>query len=192
MGTPKQVARGLADGGSRRELRTSALAERCESGKPDHLHRRRGRLSGQTARSAAAYGFPNPASGDASSAEACRTSRHREFTDLHVLLNGPSADRLRVVALYIEDPRFATSSGLHIGSSLRDLRATYGSRLSVFNPGWTATYRVDGHRVPALYQKVAVVTWNDRGITLYLDARDRVRVIKVSTTDVLGDDEGCG
>jgi hypothetical protein len=81
---------------------------------------------------------------------------------------------------------------MKVGTTLSQLRAQYGSKLGVYTPDWDANYTIDGHPVSALYSKVAVVTnSNTWGITFELDSNDKVRTIKISKVDWLGDDEGC-
>lgn len=146
---------------------------------------------GQLATNAAKFGFPIPAGGDTFPTTICRTSRHTTYPDVSVIMDGASATKLIVAAMYISDPAFATSSGMRVGVTETQLRNNYGSALKVFRQNWEGDYQISGHPVGAYYHDVAVILHEDRGITFYLDSDHKVTEIKVSKVDWLGDDEGC-
>ena len=146
---------------------------------------------GQLATNAATFGFPVPKYGDIDYNTMCRTSAHTIYPDVSVIMDGPSKSELRIAAMYIRDPAFATSSGMRVGVTETQLRNNYGSALKVFRMNWEGGYQIAGHPVGAYYHDVAVILHEDRGITFYLDSDHKVTEIKVSKVDWLGDDEGC-
>lgn len=136
-------------------------------------------------------GFDVPAEGDIDRESACRSARHRIYDGIHLLIGGASFEESKVSAVYFTDQSFTTSSGMRVGSSLADLQNQYGDRLGVFRLGEAQEATIDGHPVAVAYTDLAVVLDRSTGMTFYLDEEDRVREIKISDFDFLGDDEGC-
>jgi hypothetical protein len=92
-----------------------------------------------------------------------------------------------VRSIEVRNSRYRTASGVGIGTSLASLQRIYGKELVVD--------RLDELQEPtdglvASYDDVAAVRQGDRALTFVL-RHDRVIVVKVSTAEFWGDDEGC-
>jgi hypothetical protein len=105
---------------------------------------------------------------------------------------------LRIDAVYTYDPRFRTAEGLGVGSTISELRATYGDRLREAKPEFLPDGRPAISDPPyAHYAPIASVFEGDHAITFWLSGLDGapggevVSAVKVSHLDFAGDDEGC-
>lgn len=105
---------------------------------------------------------------------------------------------LRVDAVYTYDPRYRTTEGMGVGSTIDELRATYGERLKEAAPAFLPDGRPAISDPPyAHYGPLASVFDGDRAITFWLGGRagtgvgQIVSAVKVSHLDFAGDDEGC-
>jgi hypothetical protein len=99
----------------------------------------------------------------------------------------------RVDAVYTADAGIRTAEGLGVGSTIDEVRGTYGDRLIERRPEVDATGTIVHTDPPyAYYGAVAAVFEGDTAITFWLDPLgESVDYIKVSTRDFAGDDEGC-
>ncbi len=92
-----------------------------------------------------------------------------------------------VRSIEIRNSRYRTASGVGIGTRLATLQRIYGNDLVVDR--LDASHQPTGGLV-AYYNDVAAIRHGDRALTFVLH-QDRVIVVKVSTADFWGDDEGC-
>ena len=103
------------------------------------------------------------------------------------LVNGATSSSPRVTSIMVRNPTYRTASGVGIGTTQATLQRIYGKDLVVDRAdGWEQP--TDG--LVAYYQDVAAIRRGDHALTFYLRA-DVVEVVKVSSADFWGDDEGC-
>jgi hypothetical protein len=105
---------------------------------------------------------------------------------------------LRVDAVYTYDPRYRTAEGVGVGSTISELRTTYGDRLREAKPEFLPDGRPAITEPPyAHYAPLASVFDGQNAITFWLGGVDGARIgevvsaVKVSHVDFAGDDEGC-
>ena len=105
---------------------------------------------------------------------------------------------LRVDAVYTYDPRYRTAEGMGVGSTISELRTTYGDRLREAKPEFLPDGRPAITEPPyAHYAPLASVFDGENAITFWLGGVDGARIgevvsaVKVSHVDFAGDDEGC-
>ena len=105
---------------------------------------------------------------------------------------------LRVDAVYTYDPRYRTAEGMGVGSTISELRTTYGDRLREATPELLPDGRPAITEPPyAHYAPLAAVFDGENAITFWLGGVDGARIgevvsaVKVSHVDFAGDDEGC-
>jgi hypothetical protein len=105
---------------------------------------------------------------------------------------------LRIDAVYTYDPRYRTAEGMGVGSTISELRTTYGDRLREAKPEFLPDGRPAITEPPyAHYAPLASVFDGQNAITFWLGGVDGARIgevvsaVKVSHVDFAGDDEGC-
>jgi len=105
---------------------------------------------------------------------------------------------LRIDAVYTYDPRYRTAEGMGVGSTISELRTTYGGRLREATPEFLPDGRPAITEPPyAHYAPLASVFDGQNAITFWLGGVDGARIgevvsaVKVSHVGFAGDDEGC-